>query len=178
MSETCPPVPVYSGDPFKYYARYLIDAFKREYGSENPRAAVSGENVFEDGTSFQNVRERIFECSWHNVSDNYVYLTPDGGSYLDYVDPKIGQFLGPDTDRLDSFVIEKNLTGWDAALPYYIKGPKWDKFDSYSTKAWHVYDEENHDGWFDLAGALVVHPMLRIQETFYNGDNDRGLRES
>lgn len=178
MSETCPPIPNFADDPFKYYARYLIDAFKKEYGTEKFSASVSGENVFEDGTSFQNPSTRLFECSWHNVNKNYIYRAPDGGSFLDHVDPKIGQFLGPSVDRLDSFVIEKNLTGWDAALPYYIKGPKWDKFDSYSTKAWHVYDEENRDGWFDLAGALVVHPMLRMQETFYNGDNDRGLSES
>ena len=48
---TCPPVPVYSEDPFIYYARYLIISLKNVYGVENLTSSTDPGNPFVDGAT-------------------------------------------------------------------------------------------------------------------------------
>ena len=57
---------------------------------------------------------------------------------------------------------------WDTSLPLYIKGPGWGTtvFSEYSETPWDVRTDDK-EGWFDLAGSLVVHPMLRLDHDAY-----------
>ena len=167
---TCPPVPVYDDDPFVYYAKRLISSFKSAYGVSTVRKG--GINPFQDGVSFADPSYDGAR-SWHNTMD-------DWGHYLRVVDPSIGAYISGRPDVEENVIIRDNIVDWDTALPFYIKGPRWEAFDDYQTEHWKASDQsfakpvEGDTGWFDMAGTLVVHPMLRTRFGFYAAESAIG----
>lgn len=138
---TCPPLPLYSEDPFIYYARYLIQSFKNLYGTD--RLTYDGQTVFEYSAG----RYNDLKPAW-----------VEGTIYPEY------EYMG-DLSTVELTKVN-SANDWDSALPLYIKGPHWAAFSDYSTKAWDIHTDDEM-GWFDLAGGLVVHPMLVLDNTRY-----------
>lgn len=149
---TCPPVPVYSEDPFIYYARYLIISLKNVYGVKNLTSPTDPGNPFVDGATGGGGYR-----SWNSYNDGE-------GAMLHDVDSQIGTFIGGDPADDSSVVYGSSITNWSTALPFYIKGPKWSVFDDYETGHWKNMPTDD-TGWLNVAGGLIVHPMLAL-----NGD--------
>jgi len=161
---TCPEIAIFEGDPFIFYARNLIHSFKSKYGTENLSRPSGDKNPFEDGTQGGG-NSSTGSRSWNSVDDGQ-------NRAVSNVDPKIGIWKGGDAWNNLNVDHARNITNWDTALPFYIKGPKWDAFDDYQTGHWKNTTGAN-DGWLDIAGGLIVHPMLQLRETRYT-EQDRG----
>jgi len=158
---TCPEIPIFEEDPFIFYARNLILSFKSKYGTENLYEPGGDQNPFEDGT--QGGGSSITASrSWNSLRGG-----ENGLITLGNVDPQIGALNGNRNFWDDGNVTHGGqITDWDTALPFYIKGPKWNVFDDYQTGHWKNTTDAN-DGWLDIAGGLIVHPMLQLNGIRY-----------
>ena len=139
---TCPEIPIFEEDPFIFYARYLIRSFRQVYGTDVP--SFDGQTVFE------------YSAGIHNTAVDNAFAD--------------GRVFGPDEYIGDLSTSETatvlSATSWISSLPLYIRGPAWDALSSYREDPWDVH-RDDETGWFDLAGALVVHPMLMLEQNRY-----------
>jgi hypothetical protein len=137
----CPEIEIFTDeDPFIYYARWLINSFKNTYGADI--YSYDGKNVFE------------YSSEAHTIMDSPPYIAEE---YEDLLD----------TSSIKSRKVNTSVN-WETSLPLYIKGPGWGSsvFPDYSVIPWDVRTASK-EGWADLAGALVVHPMLRLDHDKY-----------
>ena len=161
--DTCPPVPSYEEDPFIYYARHMIAALRAAYGVENATRVVGGKNPFKDGASEPSDEGR----SWNSFSDSSAYRLED-------TDPQIGTWLGGDPDKEENIIHGNVIQDWSTALPFYIKGPQWNSFDTYQTGHWRT-TTSTQTGWLNIAGGLIVHPMLSLSSQRYTEQITKSL---
>ena len=136
---TCPPIPVYSEDPFIFYARYLTQSFRNVYGSG--RLIHDDQTVFEYSKGLYNQKDSAFDAG------------------------RVANTELGDTSTVEVGVVNSTID-WPSALPAYIKGPRWSTFSDYSTTPWNIHTDDE-TGWYDLAGGLVVHPMLALDHSAY-----------
>ena len=154
---TCPEIPIFEEDPFIFYARYLIESFRDLYGTD--RLTYNGQTVFQYSVDRYDSIDDAFGQSMSGLPS----IPTNSPNY----------YLGDLSTAQESVI--NSAVDWPSSLPLYIKGPRWNGLSSYSTSPWDIHDEDNQEGWFDLAGGLVVHPMLSLAYDRYHvafrGDN-------
>jgi len=136
----CPEIEIYDDDPFIYYARALIDAFKQRYGTE--LSSHTNKNVFEEGLEI-NIDTDSGTPFDDPLPETYYIDTKEAGGFSDWSGALPYYIKGPKYTIFSDYSIKE----WSV--------------DATRTTT----DEE--DDWISMAGCLVVHPMLRVDYERY-----------